>query len=51
MKRSLEVINTNEFMKYGGSAVIFPNVWNANRHIRNKMDYTIEQVYRWIKSL
>lgn len=44
-------INTSSFIKHGGSAVLFPQIWNSNHYIISNIDYTIEQVYMWRKNL
>lgn len=43
--------NINEFRGSGGTAVLFPQIWNTNHHIEDKIKFTLEKVDEFLKNL
>ncbi len=37
-------LNVTEFRRHGGQAVLFPQIWNSNHRINNKIEFTLESV-------
>ncbi len=38
--------NVMAFQKDGGKAVLFPQIWNANHEITDRLDFALESVER-----
>ena len=43
--------NIDKFEVWGGRGVLFPQIWNRNYRIENKIEYTLEQVNHWYQKL
>mgnify|MGYP006280617207 CR=1 FL=1 len=43
--------NVDLFREQGGSGILFPQFWNDNYHIKNKLEYTLNKVKKWHKNL
>jgi 5'(3')-deoxyribonucleotidase len=39
--------NIENFEKWGGKGVLFPQIWNKNHEIEDGVEYTLEQVNEW----
>jgi 5'(3')-deoxyribonucleotidase len=44
-------VNVNKFKQAGGNSILFPQIWNSNHHIDDKLAYTIKQTDRWYQSV
>lgn len=44
-------VNVTEFRQYGGKAVLFPQIWNSNCTVTNKIEFTLETVRQSIDEM
>ena len=43
--------NVEGFLEAGGSAVLFPQPWNSNHHIEDRLEYALAQAREWYVGL
>ncbi|MEC9490075.1 MAG: hypothetical protein UMU04_03940 [Halanaerobiales bacterium] len=39
--------NIDNFEDWGGKGVLFPQIWNRNYGIENRIEYTLAEVSKW----
>ena len=44
-------LNVTEFRQHGGKAVLFPQIWNNNCMISNKIEFTLESVKQSVNEM
>ena len=44
-------LNVAEFRQYGGQAVLFPQIWNSNCTINNKVEFTVKSVQEIVNEM
>ena len=44
-------LNVTEFRQHGGKAVLFPQIWNSNCMISNKIEFTLESVKQSVNEM
>mgnify|MGYP006288600247 FL=1 len=43
--------NIDNFEEWGGKGVLFPQIWNRNYGIENRIEYTLAEVNKWYQQL
>jgi len=43
--------NINKFRQAGGSGVLFPQIWNSNYPINDRLEFTLGQVKEWYERI
>jgi 5'(3')-deoxyribonucleotidase len=44
-------LNVTEFRQHGGQAVLFPQIWNSNCMINNKIEFTLKSVRQLVSEM
>lgn len=44
-------LNVTEFRQHGGKAVLFPQIWNSNCMIHNKLEFTLQSVEQFMTEM
>ena len=44
-------LNVTEFRQHGGKAVLFPQIWNSNCMINNKIEFTLQSVKQFMNEI